>query len=190
MFDRATLEEALTALGELRADRGHRHDVVAIGGAALAILGLIERATEDLDLVALVGETGIESAEVLPDTLAEAIRDIATVYRFPPNWMNNMPAHMIRFGLPPGMLARCVRRVYGALAIAFASRIDQIYFKVYAAADGAPGGKHHRDLQALQPSSDELRAAVGWARTQDGSDGFLEMARGLLATFGVEIDDA
>ena len=63
----------LRAVGDLLADRGARHEVVAIGGAALAILGLIDRATEDLDVVAMVGDVGIESAEVLPESLRDAI---------------------------------------------------------------------------------------------------------------------
>jgi hypothetical protein len=92
--------------------------------------------------------------------------------------------------LPPGLLERCTRREYSALTIAFASRIDQIYFKVFAAVDGVPRGTHHLDLQALEPSSDELRAAVAWARTHDTSEGFVSMARQLLASFGVELDHA
>ena len=189
MFDRVTLEEALGATGALLADRGLHHELVAIGGAALAILGLIERATEDLDLVAIVGSSGIESAVTLPEALRDAIQSVAELYRLPPNWMNNGPAPMIQLGLPPGLLERCTRREYGGLGIAFAARIDQIYFKVYAAADNAPGGKHHLDLQALRPLPDELRAAVAWARTHDPSEEFAAMARQLLASFGVELDD-
>ena len=53
MLDQRSLADALAAVGELLADRGHQIEVVAIGGGGLLLLGLIERSTKDLDLVAL-----------------------------------------------------------------------------------------------------------------------------------------
>ena len=48
------LERALEMLGELIADRGLSFEVHAIGGGSLLLLGLLDRPTEDLDLVAIV----------------------------------------------------------------------------------------------------------------------------------------
>jgi hypothetical protein len=42
MLDRGSLSDALTAVGDLLADRGHAIEVVAIGGGGLLLLGLIE----------------------------------------------------------------------------------------------------------------------------------------------------
>ncbi|HEX4418073.1 MAG TPA: hypothetical protein VH165_09250 [Kofleriaceae bacterium] len=39
MLDRGSLEDALTAVGDLLADRGHAIEVVAIGGGSLLLYG-------------------------------------------------------------------------------------------------------------------------------------------------------
>lgn len=54
MFIVAELEDALDLLGQLLSDRGHRFEVVAIGGGGLQLIGVIDRPTKDLDLVALL----------------------------------------------------------------------------------------------------------------------------------------
>jgi hypothetical protein len=75
-----------------------------------------------------------------------------------------------------------------ALTVSFASRLDQIHFKLYAAVDQGPG-KHEQDLHALEPTQDELVAAARWSRTHDPSDGYREMLIQALAFFGVEDAD-
>ena len=189
MLDRISLERALLALGELLTDRDQPHEVVAIGGGALSLLGLIERSTNDIDLVAVVGSTGLESAQPLPETLLEAIADIARIQNLDPKWMNSGPTSLMQFGLPEGFLDRCAPRQFGAFTLFLATRFDQIHFKVFAAADGRPDDKHHHDLKLLKPSGTELLAAARWARTHDPSDGFATMVRGVLASFGVDFGD-
>src|SRR4051812_2929469 len=102
MYDRQTFEAALNALGELLADRGQPYVVVAIGGGALSLLGLIERSTEDIDLVGLLADGGLASAQPLPAPLAEAIVDIATLHSLQQTWMNSGPTSLMRLGLPTG----------------------------------------------------------------------------------------
>lgn len=65
----------------------------------------------------------------------------------------------------------------------WASRVDQVHFKLYAAVDQA--GKHLRDLEALNPTDDELIAAALWTRRHDPSEGFLGPLREALRYFGV-----
>jgi len=48
------LDEALRTLGEVLEARGLTYEIVAIGGSALMLLGLIGRPTRDLDAPALV----------------------------------------------------------------------------------------------------------------------------------------
>jgi hypothetical protein len=67
-FSSELLEQALDALGQVLADRGQAQEVVAIGGGSLLLLGLIQRPTNDIDLVALVGEGGYLCAEPLPQS--------------------------------------------------------------------------------------------------------------------------
>lgn len=67
-----------------------------------------------------------------------------------------------------------------------ATTLEEALEMLYAAADDKPGGKHHLDLQRLQPIHTELRAAARWVQTHDPSDGFAIMLRGVLRTFGVD----
>jgi hypothetical protein len=79
--------------------------------------------------------------------------------------------------------------VFGdALTVHFASRYDQIHFKLYAFVDQGLG-KHGQDLAALDPSREELLEAARWTRTHDPSPGFREMLERALAYLGVEDAD-
>jgi hypothetical protein len=181
------LEGALTLLGQLLQDRGQRFAVVAIGGGGLLLIGLIDRPTRDLDLVALrQGDVLVPAGKPLPAALAEAVEDVARVLDLPPTWMNGGPDSLLRFGLPAGFLSRALDRRYGGLEVSLASRLDQIHFKLFAAADDRPGGKHHVDLRRLSPTHEELRIAARWTRTHDPSAGFADMLAGVLKSFGVD----
>lgn len=110
MFNAVTLDSALTLLGQLLQDRGERFEVVAIGGGSLLLIGLIDRPTKDLDLVALrEGDVLAPAGRPLPAALAEAVEDVARVLDLPPNWMNGGPDSLLRFGLPAGELRAAAR---------------------------------------------------------------------------------
>jgi hypothetical protein len=188
MFRQASLEEALRLLGDLLADRGQHFEVVAIGGGALQMIGVIDRPTKDIDLVAMIeGKKLVSVGTALPLPLAEAVADVARSLSLAQDWMNGGPTSLLHLGLPIGFQDRLQHRNYGGgLGLSLASRFDQIHFKLYAAADGAPGGKHHADLKRLKPSRAELEAAARWAKTHDPSEGFATMVAGVLRDFGVE----
>jgi hypothetical protein len=120
----------------------------------------------------------------LPTALAEAAKDIGELMGLAPGWFNAGPASLLDLGLPDGFLGRTIRREYGGLVIHLASRLDQICFKVYAAADDSPRGKHFADLKQLAPTPDELRAAAAWVITHDNSGGFREILNQVLAALG------
>ncbi|HEY4240283.1 MAG TPA: DUF6036 family nucleotidyltransferase [Kofleriaceae bacterium] len=187
MFEADALDDALKLLGALLRDRGERFEVVAIGGGGLQLLGFIQRPTKDIDLVALRdGDALHPAARPLPPTLAQAIADVALLQGLDEQWMNGGPTSLLQFGLPDGFLDRLEHRSYDTLGVWLASRFDQIHFKLYAAADDRPNGKHHGDLQKLSPTRDELIAAARWAQTHDPSEGFAVMVAGVLRSFGVE----
>ena len=102
--------------------------------------------------------------------------------------MNGGPTRLLHSGLPAGFLDRCSRRQFGGLTVLFADRFDQIHLKLLAM--GRPFDRHHRDLQRLSPTTEELMAAATWARTQATGEGFELELRGALAAFGVTLDDA
>jgi hypothetical protein len=180
------IDEALSAVGELLEAARAPCEIVVIGGAALQVLGLVTRPTADVDVVAIL-DKGLRSAEPLPEPLARAAHRVAVDFGMPDDWLNPGPTAMLRWGLPEGFVERLVARSYGALTAHFASRFDQIHFKLFAFAD-LGGGRHEADLGALRPTREELLAAATWARTQDPSEGFRGVLVAALERLGV--DDA
>lgn len=180
-----SFEEPLTVLGQLLEERGLRFELLAIGGGALQLLGLITRTTRDIDVVALV-EDGIALPVVaLPGPLRAAVADTARVLRLPNDWLNTGPRSLMDFGLPPGSLGRAHRREWGGLVLHLADRRDQICFKLYAAVDQGPRSKHFDDLRRLRPTADELRAAAAWAQSHDTSETFASELAAALHDLGL-----
>ena len=153
-------------------ERGLRFEFLAIGGGALQLLGLIARPTRDIDVVATVEKGGLIPLDALPASLQHAIADTAAVFRLPAGWFNAGPRSLTDLGLPEGVLRRAHRRGWGGLILYLADRRDQIFFKLYAAADQGPRSKHFEDLRRLHATADELLAAAAWARTHDPSEAF------------------
>ncbi len=185
-LDQTRTHELLEALGEQVAARGAHAELVVIGGSALLAVGLISRPTRDVDIVALLsGQTLIEPRP-LPTELVAARDRVARDFGLPEDWLNAAPADLLDFGLPDGFVDRLERRDYGeALTVHFASRFDQIHFKLYAMVDQG-AGKHEADLRALEPTRDELLTAARWTRTHDPSEGFREQLFAALASLEVE----
>lgn len=191
MFNITSSEESgrlLDALGEQLAHQRVRYEIVVVGGSALLALGLVARATRDVDLVALRDGDDLLPIAPLPGPLTIARDRVARDLGLPGDWLNAGPAALLDFGLPDGFLSRATRRDHGeALTAWHASRLDQIHFKLYATVDQGPG-KHEADLRALDPSPEELLVAARWTRTHDPSEGYLMVLERVLAALGV--DDA
>lgn len=178
--------EALEALSETLESRHLAYELVAVGGSSLVMLGLITRATRDLDIVAMVEDGQYVQATTLPGPLRDAVRDVGEVLGIGSDWLNPGPAALLDFGLPDGFAGRAEVRNFGALILHIASRRDQIYLKRYAAVDHGPRSKHIEDLKALDPSPDELRGAASRARTHDPSADFRRELHAALRMFGVD----
>jgi hypothetical protein len=184
-----SIDEALSALSETLEARHLEYELVAAGASSLVLLGLITRATRDLDIVAMIEAGHYVGAYTLPQPLVEAVRDIGEVLDIGADWLNSGPSALLDLGLPDGFAERAEVRSFGALTLHLASRVDQIYFKLYATVDQGPRSKHVDDLRALQPSRDELRGAAVWTRTHDPSPAFREELLAALRLFGVEDAD-
>lgn len=177
------LEEALQAVGELLQRESASERIVVVGGASLSLLGLVPRATRDVDVIARV-DTALsnEDSEIrlirpdpLPEPLAKAIEIVARDFRLPSNWMNTEVALQWQRGLPPSLKGDISWRQYGALGVGLAGRRSMIALKLFAAVDGGPGGVHYQDLLALVPADAELDEAAEWVVTQDASPDFKRM---------------
>ncbi len=184
--NRDHVDELLKALGEQLGAADYVCDLVVIGGSALLALGIIDRATRDVDLLALRSGDELRRPQPLPPELTAAAHRVSRDFGVPSGWLNAGPSSLLDFGLPEGFLERLERRRYGtALTVHFASRPDQVHFKLYALVDQGPG-KHERDLRALGPTEDELLAAARWARTHDPSEGFRGELQLVLAHLGLK----
>lgn len=187
--DYRTTEQALQALGELLEARGEHFAIVIIGGAALNLLRIVKRVTEDVDILAFARESQDASSPVLiepptpiPAALTNAIEQVAKDLNLVPNWLNTGPALQWRQGLPPNLDRRVEWRRFGALHVGLVSRYDLIFLKLYAAADSTgPSSRHVQDLLALRPTDVELEDARRWVQNQDVSPAFHEVLDKVIA---------
>ncbi len=176
------IDEALSLTGQVLAAAGFGYAITIVGGAALNLLGIVERTTGDVDILAfgvprIDGAPGNDSLHEpptpLPEPLVLAARTVARDLELDPEWLNAGPAPQWRTGLPPGLQQRVEWRQYSALWVGVVARYDLIFFKLFAAADSiGPRSVHYQDLLALRPSTAELDAAAAWVRTQDASPEF------------------
>jgi hypothetical protein len=185
-LDQLNTPELFAALGEQLAARAARVELVVVGGSALLAVGLVSRTTSDVDVVGLLSDGTVVDPRPLPEHVLAASARVARDFALPADWLNTGPADLLDFGLPEGFVERLEKREYGpALTVHFASRIDQIHFKLYAMADQG-AGKHEADLRELEPTADELLDAARWTRTHDPSEDFREELVAALFHLGVE----
>jgi hypothetical protein len=190
VFGTEGLEEALRSLGAVLEARHLTYRLLVAGGSSLLLLGFVDRATADLDVVGIAESGGYRKGEPLPEPLVAAVADVGLTLGLDPKWLNAGPASLVDFGLPEGLGERVTIRRYGGLEVHLPGRFDLVCFKLYAAVDQGPRSKHARDLEALEPSADELLEAARWATTHDPSPGFRTVLVGALESFGVEGSDA
>ncbi len=182
-------QENLTAILNLLGERlylvfpGQSWAFVVCGGTALNALKLADRTTKDVDIIGKLEKNIIDYANLSPGFL-DQVKLVADTFHLPYNWLNTGPESYIKTGLPSGLLDRLTWKDYGkTLHIGYISRIDQIFFKLYAAVDR--GGYHVDDLHRLKPSEEELLSACHWVLQQDPSDEF----RILLISMLKQIND-
>jgi len=171
------LDQALHAVGQLLARRGQSAAIVVVGGTALNLLHVVERATRDVDVIATATPrsdgppSDVLPPEPLPKVLTDAIRTVARDLGLPSDWLNTTVGAQWKTGLPPGFASRVIWRADAGLWVGVAGRLDLIYLKLYAAADDiGPTSRHFTDLLALRPTANELADARSWiTETQDPS---------------------
>jgi hypothetical protein len=184
-----TIDLLFGALADQLQALGSRVEIVVIGGSALTALGLVRRATRDVDLLAIAEDCELRLAEPLPHALLAARAAVAADFGLAEDWLNPGPTGLLQWGLPEAFMSRVVTRTYGtALVVHFASRFDQIHFKLFAMVDQS-GGRHEADLRALSPTPGELTSAARWSITQDPSPGYRLVLVDALRVLGVEDAD-
>jgi hypothetical protein len=125
--------------------------------SGLLALGVIERSTRDVDLLALRSDDELDSAKPMPAELEAARNRVARDFSLLDGWLNPGPTDLLDLGLPEEFIDRLERRDYGqALTVYFAS-----------------------------PTHEELVAAARWSRSHDPSEGYAQILGEVLAHMGV-----
>ena len=189
MLERESLENALGLLGALLQEQGTAAQLVVVGGSNLLLLGVLDRPTADVDVVALRSDDAYVRADVLPASLVDAVADVGATLGLGPRWLNTGPVSLMDFGLPSGWTTRVVVRRYGSLQLHLLGRADLVALKLYAAVDQGPGSKHFHDLHLLDPTPAQLLEGARWTRTHEPSAGFEQELRRVLALLGTEVGD-
>jgi len=192
------LELALQTLGQVLLDRGLAYDLVAIGGGALLLQDLVQRPTEDIDIVARAEGDAWVYAKPFPEPLESAVRHVGQALALPlaesaeKDWLNPGPAILLRLGLPDGFEDRLEVRRYGGLVLRLASRFDLIHLKLWAATSSSRRSRlpvDLGDLRELSPTPDEWRAAIRWCTRLDGRPDFHHFhAKPILDELGVQLE--
>lgn len=163
----------LRQLGELLEARHTPSAIVIVGGAALSLLGVVDRPTVDIDVVATGIPEGSGPPEklVIPSSLPEEIQgEAARLSRdmaLPDGWINVTVTSGGRLELPVGFAGRVQWERLGALWLGLTGRTDLIALKLHASADQDPRSRHVLDLVALHPTRTELLEARAWVAQQD-----------------------
>jgi len=188
--DQKDVGTILSALGEqLESLSEDPVELLVCGGSALIAVGLVQRATKDVDVLARVrrartGEISLIKAKPLSAGFVTAAEKVARDFNLPENWINTGPTSAVDLGLPDGIIERVTTRQFGnKLTVHFVGRYDQIHFKLYASADQG-AGRHFDDLLALNPTEDELEQAARWSMTHDVSEEYRQVLKDLLNHMG------
>lgn len=162
------LSEALELLGAVLADRDLYFEVVVVGGAAMALNRVAVRPTQDVDAIAVSDDPGGRAKMVheLPESLADAVRDVADVMNLEEDWLNAGVGAFV----PPleieDVLPDAASHLYGkgALRVTIANKVNLAKLKLYAAVDEGQGSAHETDLRRLDLTPRESSMVVTWYR--------------------------
>jgi hypothetical protein len=153
--------DTLTRFDGFLTARGLRLDAVVVGGAALALMGVVARETRDCDVI----------HPELPGDIQDAARAFAQQESregvpLPADWLNNGPASLTTL-LPPGWQDRLQPIFTGkAVTLRCLGRRDLLLTKLFALCDR---GSDLLDCMALRPTADEIHALMPWVQQQDAN---------------------
>jgi hypothetical protein len=155
------MKEALFSFGRFLEERGLHFEATVIGGAALLVTGVIDRATNDVDCL----------DPDIPEPVQAAAREFAGIYRGPgaplqEQWLNNGPKDL-RNDLPPGWRERRVPLYSGpGIKLHTLGRLDMLRTKLFALCDRQ---QDEQDCVALAPTAQELGECLPWVIERDAN---------------------
>lgn len=161
------------------ADRGLAFSGVVIGGAALILMEVVQRATDDVDCLHPQIPAAVQAA-----AFDFACSPAAAGFSLRRNWFNNGPASLTR-DLPPGWMERTCPLFAGqALQLVTLGRLDLLRSKLFAFCDRQ---EDLDDCIALRPTSEELAEIAPWLQERDASPLWPEHVRRSLQALEQEL---
>lgn len=145
-------------------------EAVIIGGAALSILGIISRQTQDVDVL----------DPEIPTEILEAAKNFARIEgiaetSLKENWLNHGPESLRKY-LRKNWRLR-LQPLFSGTAITFTTlgRIDLIGTKILAYCDR---GTDFKDCLDLKPSREEILEVMPWVEQYDLNPDWPKYVRG------------
>lgn len=144
--------------------QGEVFEAVVVGGTALAIMGIIQRETQDCDIL----------DPKIPDRIEIIAREFASEVSqqgilLKDNWLNNGPVSL-RNDLPQGWKGRAHEIYKGRALVLFSlGREDLLKAKIFAFCDRE---QDRGDCINLNPSKEELSELKAWLVGRDVSPGW------------------
>jgi len=153
------MKEVIIQFDEFLFNKGLRFEATIIGGAALIVMNIVTRVTQDVDCL----------DPDIPEEIIRASQDFAKANPhlfLVKNWLNNGPIDLKR-DLPDGWKLR-LQDIFKGKAIHFQTlgRIDLLKSKLFACADR---DLDFSDCVKLNPSKEELLEATPWVKNQDAN---------------------
>lgn len=179
------LEELLNAVGSHLEAQESEAAIVVVGGATLSVLGIVDRTTKDVDVIAQAIRDDDDNWTLtppvpLPEALQKAVALVGRDYGLGADWLNTEVGAQWGQGLPDSILQDTEWRRYAALWVGFVGRQTLITLKLFAAVDRSAASVHYQDLLALQPTSSELATAEEWVMGQDTSEHFPKLIQDVI----------
>ena len=149
-------------------------DILVCGAMALAMQGLIERPTRDIDGLAKVvhrGNTLSIRKPLMSKKFTDAVERVGIIYGEGKFWFSTAATILHDdVKMPKGLAERAQVRLYGNnLTVRLCSRADMICLKVWAAIKR--GEPDIGDLVHLKPTPEEAENAATWCLKQDPEAG-------------------
>ncbi len=166
-----TANKMLTALGEILEREGAGPvDVVICGAMALAMQGIIDRPTRDIDGLGLViRKRGrlVLSKPLMSNEFNQAVERVGIHFGAGKFWFSTAATILHDdTRLPSDLIKRAEVRQYGSnLTVRLCSRPDMVYLKMWAAIKR--GEPDIGDLMQMRISEEEAMAAAAWCLEQD-----------------------
>jgi hypothetical protein len=173
------VKKIIPQFDEFLAQRNLTFEAVIIGGAALALLGIVSRQTRDCDIL----------DPLLPKDIEQAAKEFAIALRqsgkiLQDNWLNHEPSSLSKL-LPPTWPRNLQPLFKGqALVLHSLGRKDLLRTKLFALCDR---GTDLSDCLALKPSLNEIQEVLAWVQDQDANPDWPKHVVSVLSDLGARL---